>query len=208
MHAEIRSRSGSATAAGAAAPSSFRSPLCCQPTTAHRALVAMHAGGYIHRWVNQNHDGLPQKAGLPQEAINEIHGAWHAPDNPVVQMTGKLRGDLFADLLRCEREADLAIAVGTSLCGMNSDRVVTSAANRAAKGLQGQFGSVVIGLQRTVLDETSTLRIFARCDDVFAMLAQELAVDVLPACADGEFFSPAVLVGRAEADYVFEGISY
>jgi len=208
MLAEIRSRSGSTTAAGAAAPSSFRSPLCCQPTTAHRSLVAMHAGGYIHRWVNQNHDGLPQKAGLPQEAINEIHGAWHAPDNPVVQMTGELRGDLFEDLLRCEREADLAIAVGTSLCGMNSDRVVTSAANRAAKGLQGQFGSVVIGLQRTVLDEASTLRIFARCDDVFAMLAQELAVDVLPACADGEFFSPAVLVGRAEADYSFQGISY
>lgn len=168
----------------------------------------MHGAGYIHRWINQNHDGLPQKAGLPQEAINEIHGAWHAPDNPVVQMSGSLRGDLFDDLLRCEREADLAIAVGTSLCGMNADRVFISPAQRAAKGQKGQLGSVVIGLQRTVHDEESTLRIFGRCDHVFAALAKELALDVSPARSDGNFFVPRILVGRADTDYVFGRIPY
>ena len=40
-------------------------------------------------------DGLPQKAKFPQEALNEIHGAWFDPSNPVVPMSGSLRGDLF-----------------------------------------------------------------------------------------------------------------
>jgi len=168
----------------------------------------MHANGYIHRLINQNHDGLPQKAGLPQEAINEIHGAWHAPHNPVVQMSGSVRDDLFRDLLACEQDADLTIAVGTSLCGMKADCVVTSPAKRAAKGQKGQLGSVVIGLQRTVCDEDSTLRIFGRCDDVFTALAQELAIEVAPVREEGDYFSPAVLAGRAHGDYIFEGIPY
>lgn len=189
-------------------PSSFRSPLCAQPTSAHRVLIALHARGHMHRWINQNHDGLPQKAGLPQEAINEIHGAWHAPDNSVVQMSGSLRDDLFADLLACEAKADLTIAIGTSLCGMNSDRVVAAPARRAAQGEKGQFGSVVIGLQRTVLDDGSTLRIFGRCDDVCAALALELELEVAPAWEEGAFFTPAVFVDRHEDDFVFEGVPY
>merc|ERR1712151_1350642 len=108
-------------------------------------------------------------------------GAWHAPNNPVVQMSGSLREDLMQDLLAYEKAADLTIAVGTSLCGMNADRVVTSPADRACNGQSGQLGSVVIGLQRTVPDEDSTLRIFGRCDDVLEALAKELALDVEPA---------------------------
>ena len=27
-------------------------------------------------WVQQNHDGLPQKAGFPQQDMIEIHGSW------------------------------------------------------------------------------------------------------------------------------------
>jgi len=189
-------------------PAPFRSPFCAQPTLAHRVLVAMHAKGLFHRWINQNHDGLPQKAGLPQEAINEIHGAWHAPNNPVVMMSGDLRNDLFADLLDCENKADLTIAVGTSLCGMNADRVVTSCAQRAARHEQGQLGAVVIGLQRTVHDEVATVRIFARCDDVFDLLSQELELKVAPAWAEGTYFIPPVLVGRSEDTYIFENLGF
>jgi len=194
----------------AAAPpgGGLMSPLCAQPTLAHRVLVAVHKAGYLHRWVNQNHDGLPQKAGLPQRAINEIHGAWHAPDNPVIQMSGSLREDLFADLLDCEKTADLAIAVGTSLCGMNADRVVQTAAQRAAKGVPGMLGSVIVCLQRTVHDAEATLRIFARCDDVFAILAEEMQLEVAPEWPSGTYYVPPVLTDRAEADYVFEGIKY
>jgi len=172
---------------------------------AHRVLVALNEAGHLHRWVNQNHDGLPQKAGLPQERINEIHGAWHAPFNPVVPMSGGLRNDLFDDLLSCEAQADLAIAVGTSLCGMNADRVVTTPASKAGKGA---LGSVIIGLQQTVHDSKSTLRIFARCDDVFALLAEEMQLDVAPPWPSGEYFTPPVLQGLTESEYIFRGVSY
>ena len=98
------------------------SPMLAQPTLGHRVLAALGNAGHLHRLVQQNHDGLPQKAGMPQQLVNEIHGAIHDPSNPVVPMSGNLRSDLFADLLDCEARADLTIAVGTSLCGMNSDR--------------------------------------------------------------------------------------
>jgi NAD-dependent SIR2 family protein deacetylase len=54
----------------------LRSMLDAQPTLAHRVLAALHKAGRLHHWVQQNHDGLPQKAGFPPEHLNEIHGAW------------------------------------------------------------------------------------------------------------------------------------
>ena len=45
--------------------------------------------GLLHGWVQQNHDGLPQKAGFPQERINEIHGSWYDPGNPVTWRSGE-----------------------------------------------------------------------------------------------------------------------
>eukprot|EP00413_Alexandrium_margalefii_P013522 CAMPEP_0204530302 /NCGR_PEP_ID=MMETSP0661-20131031/10546_1 /ASSEMBLY_ACC=CAM_ASM_000606 /TAXON_ID=109239 /ORGANISM="Alexandrium margalefi, Strain AMGDE01CS-322" /LENGTH=413 /DNA_ID=CAMNT_0051536387 /DNA_START=97 /DNA_END=1338 /DNA_ORIENTATION=- len=188
--------------------SAFRSPFCAQPTLAHRALVAMHGAGLLQYWVNQNHDGLPQKAGLPQECINEIHGAWHAPDNPVVMMSGELRQDLLSELREAQDRADLVLAVGTSLCGMNADSLVQEPARRAARGEQGKLGSVIVGLQQTVYDGDATLRIFARCDDFFAVLAEELALAVPPALPDGSFYVPPALAGRGEDDLLFEGLRY
>ena len=54
-----------------------------RPTLSHRVLVSMFECGILKRWFQQNHDGLPQKAGMPQHAINEIHGSWFDPSNPV-----------------------------------------------------------------------------------------------------------------------------
>jgi hypothetical protein len=50
----------------------IRSPYEAQPTLAHRVLVEMYKQNLIKYWIQQNHDGLPQKAGLPQHAINEV----------------------------------------------------------------------------------------------------------------------------------------
>jgi len=50
------------------------SMLLARPTLAHRTLTALHEAGYLKHWIQQNHDGLPQKAGFPQEHMNEIHG--------------------------------------------------------------------------------------------------------------------------------------
>ena len=53
------------------------------PTQAHVVLTHLHFAGWLKYWIQQNHDGLPQKAGFPQKFINEIHGAWFDPSNPV-----------------------------------------------------------------------------------------------------------------------------
>ena len=94
-----------------------------QPTLAHRVITQLFHEGYLKYWVQQNHDGLPQKAGFPQEFINEIHGAWYDPSNPVVQMSGSLRDDFFSDMMEWEKSADLCLAVGTSLAGLLMIRV-------------------------------------------------------------------------------------
>lgn len=123
-------------------------------------------------------------------------------------MSGELRDYLFSDLLVCEQKADLTIAVGTSLCGMNADRVVTTPAMRAMKGEARQLGSVIIGLQRTVHDKDATIRIFAHCDDVFSILADELSLSIADPTPEGTYFVPEVLLGRAEEDYIFESLQY
>jgi NAD-dependent SIR2 family protein deacetylase/transcription initiation factor IIF auxiliary subunit len=151
--------------------------LCAQPTFAHRVMVALHKGGMLKHWVQQNHDGLPQKAGYPQQALNEIHGGWFDPSNPVVPMDGTLRGDLFQWMQEEEQAADLVIAMGTSLCGMNSDRMVKTPAKKFINKSLG-LGSVIIGFQRTALDDVAALRIFARIDEVMLLLALEMNLPV------------------------------
>ena len=57
-----------------------------------------------------------------QEAINEIHGSWFGPANPVVKYDGSLHQDAFPWMQREAREADLVLVMGTSLSGLNADQ--------------------------------------------------------------------------------------
>lgn len=164
-----------------------QSGLRARPTKAHRVLAAMSQAGFLYRFVQQNHDGLPQKAGMAQAALNEIHGSWWSPDNPVVPMSGDLRSDLFEDVLNVEENTDLCMAVGTSLVGMNVDRVVETVAKRAYRqhvkrrvplASMTHLGSVIIGIQQTRLDATCSVRMFGFTDDVFTLLAKELGLAV------------------------------
>merc|ERR1712196_629095 len=77
------------------------------PTQTHYALAELHRLGLVHEWIQQNHDGLPQKASYPQEAINEIHGSWFDPSNPVVKYSGSLKAELFPRLRAATETADL-----------------------------------------------------------------------------------------------------
>jgi len=190
-------------------PALPHSPMAAQPTLSHYVLVGLHRLQKLHRLVQQNHDGLPQKAGMPQEVVNEIHGSLHAPDNPVVPMSGCLRQDLLNDLLSCAELADLVIAVGTSLAGMSADKVVHSCAQRAkephptlSRSPTSTCGSVIIGMQRTPYDGESTLRIFATCDEVFALLSEHLpnlAEHIPSQRPAGEYFLPKVLLQASKA---------
>lgn len=45
-----------------------------QPNAAHTALVDLHRDGRLRAVITQNIDGLHQKAGLPDDAVVEVHG--------------------------------------------------------------------------------------------------------------------------------------
>jgi len=157
------------------------------PTTAHYALSALANHGFIHGWVQQNHDGLPQKAGFPQEQINEVHGSWYDPSNPVVIYSGSLRNREYSWMVRDAETADLALVVGTSLSGLNADQVATKPAHRsigAGKGWSGggssssssSLGMVMINLQQTPQDGKASLRIFGASDDVLLALLSKMNI--------------------------------
>merc|ERR1711998_767448 len=90
----------------------------------------MEKHGHVHHWLQQNHDRLAQKAGYPQEKLNEIHGAWQDSKNPVVKMSGSLRKDMYEWLEEWEEKVEVCLTVGSSLCGMRSDSMAQEAADR------------------------------------------------------------------------------
>jgi len=94
--------------------------------------------------------------------------------------TGHLREDLFRDLLVCERKADLVVAVGSSLCGMNSDRLVSTCADRARHTVPSDsvHGSVIVALQKTVHDKESSVRIFATINHTMELLMEALSITI------------------------------
>eukprot|EP00931_Biecheleriopsis_adriatica_P003799 TRINITY_DN105558_c0_g1_i1.p1 TRINITY_DN105558_c0_g1~~TRINITY_DN105558_c0_g1_i1.p1 ORF type:complete len:664 (+),score=122.53 TRINITY_DN105558_c0_g1_i1:42-2033(+) len=101
------------------------------PTFTHHCLGFLGREGLLHGWVQQNHDGLPQKAGFPQERINEIHGSWYDPSNPVVKYSGSLHDRSYPWMREDANTADLCLVLGTSLGGLNADQVATKTAERS-----------------------------------------------------------------------------
>ena len=86
-----------------------------QPTVTHRAIAALRKAGLVQSWIQQNHDGLPQKAGYPQEDIVEIHGSWYDPSNPVVCYDGNLKHEHYQKMKEAADSADLVL--GSTLTG-------------------------------------------------------------------------------------------
>merc|ERR1712172_161395 len=87
-----------------------------------------------------------------------------------------LRGDLIQWLGAWAERADMCVALGTSLCGMNADQVPQAVAERFSQS-SGE-GLVIIGLQRTVYDDVASLRIWGLCDDFMVRVAKELGCSV------------------------------
>merc|ERR1719471_2209061 len=87
-------------------------------------------------------------------------------------MDDTLREDLLHWLQAWADRANLCVALGTSLCGMNADRVPEACKRRGEQG-RGE-GLVIIGLQRTVHDEAASLRIWGLCDEVMKLVCAEL----------------------------------
>jgi len=144
------------------------------PNTGHKVLTRLYQKGLLKKCVSQNHDGLLQKSGFPQHAVNEIHGGWFDPSNPG---GNQLRHDLFDEILVLEKNTDLCLALGSSLSGLNADRLAKTPASKYPK--KGN-GLVIINLQETQLDDIATLRIFGKLDEVMGRLAQVLDLPELP----------------------------
>ena len=156
------------TKAGQENPSLNR--LQAQPTDAHHVLVAMHKKGYVKHWLQQNHDGLAQKAGYPMSKLNEIHGSWFDKKNTVVLMDDCLKPANHAMLEEWEGKADLCLAIGTSLCGMRSDGIAQKAAKKG--------GLAIINLQRTPYDPISAVRLYGNLQAIIQQLGHELGIKV------------------------------
>eukprot|EP00930_Biecheleria_cincta_P098581 TRINITY_DN90241_c0_g1_i1.p1 TRINITY_DN90241_c0_g1~~TRINITY_DN90241_c0_g1_i1.p1 ORF type:complete len:468 (-),score=62.87 TRINITY_DN90241_c0_g1_i1:10-1248(-) len=167
------------------ATDALKSPYTCQPTLCHKVLSACYKKGLLHYWLQQNHDGLPQKAGVPQCAMNEIHGSWYDCSNPVVHMSGELRADLFEEFQAWRGKADVVLAFGTSLAGMNADSICSETADRQRAIFDGAspvekssstFGGVVIcSLQKTTRDDIAALRIYSKLDRLAAFMMREIS---------------------------------
>jgi NAD-dependent SIR2 family protein deacetylase len=99
--------------------------------------------------------------------------------NPVVQFSGKLRSDLFKWMEEWEAKADMCLCLGTSLSGMNADRMANTPAKRSRKDPK-VLGTVIINLQQTPLDRKCAIRIWAKLDDAFKLLVNKLNLVVVP----------------------------
>jgi len=163
-------RSGSNTVGWKAHPRSVK------PTLTHYALGLLGQQDLVQGWVQQNHDGLPQKAGFPQEKLNEVHGSWYDPANPVVKYSGSLHDRAYPWMVEDAETADLVIVIGTSLGGLNADQVATTCAERSLEG--ETLGTVTINLQQTPEDGKMTLRIFGQSDMVLGHILRELGLPV------------------------------
>jgi len=156
-----------------------KKPRYANPTLGHRFLTQLYFDGHLKHWVQQNHDGLPQKAGYPQHEINEIHGGWWDPSNAVIPMQGSLRDDLFNWMCEWQEKADLTLTMGTSLAGMNADSCFSDVAERYIEEGIG-LGSIIIGLQRTPHDHESSIRFYGTIDEIVSLLAKEMKMIIPP----------------------------
>lgn len=148
-----------------------------KPTVGHRVITALEKRGHVQHWLQQNHDGLAQRAGFPPEKVNEVHGSWHDASNPVVKMSGNLRDDLFAQMLEWEKKADFVFAVGTSFSGMNADRCAEACAQRHMKKGEG-CGLALVTIQQTPMDVKCCLRVFSKIDDFMTLVAKKMNLKI------------------------------
>ena len=174
----------------------LKSPYYAQPSMGHKVIAALERKGLVHHFVQQNHDGLPQKAGFPQEKMNEIHGAWFDPSNPVIKFDESLRTDFFEWMLDVEDKSDLCLCLGTSLSGMNADRIPKTIAKKSLNKNSETLGTVIINLQQTKMDDLSCVRVWSKLEDFFSIIAEKLNLDLdftpelPPSDCDDKFIIP------------------
>lgn len=143
-----------------------------QPTVQYHVCKSLYDKGYLKQFISQNHDGLPLKAGMPWSIVNEIHGGWFDKKNGVKMMDDTLNPNNLKRYEEWREKSDLVIVVGTSLAGMNADRIAIEAGMNPDKNL------IIINLQENPMTKNSQLNIFADISKVFRLLAASLNIRV------------------------------
>merc|ERR1712139_481132 len=102
------------------------------PTKGHYLLSVLERMNLVHHWVQPNHDRLPQKAGFPQSKITEIFGAWSDSRNPVIKDKdfGSPKAACVNSLNKWEKDVDVCLCIGNSLCGIMTDSVAQAASDK------------------------------------------------------------------------------
>lgn len=160
--------------------------LALSPTMAHHCVAAMEKHGMVNHWLQQNHDRLAQKAGFPQEKLNEIHGGWADAGNPVVKMSGSLRSDLYEWMEHWEDRVECCLVLGTSLCGMRSDSIIDRAVDKAghensrAEYVKELNNLIIVSLQPTAKDDEAGVRLWGLLDEIMPRLCFKLGIAEVP----------------------------
>ena len=110
--------------------------------------------------------------GYPQEDVIEVHGSWYDPANPVICYEGTLRRDVFSRMKEAKYSADLVLVIGTSLSGLNSERVAVSTARRSLEASSPAWAQSSSTSSRSAV---TSLRIFSLADRELEALLARLA---------------------------------
>ncbi|EFC37587.1 silent information regulator family protein [Naegleria gruberi] len=187
------------------------------PTPTHMAIATLYQRGMIKYVTSQNVDGLHVKSGFSRKDISELHGntnvelckncnceylrtfrcrnAEHVHDHKTGRMCEHCGHELEDSIInfgenlpedqldRAElnaKKADLAIVLGTSLR-------VSPACDLPEMCLKKGGKMVIVNLQKTPKDKKSSLRIFAKTDDVINGIMERLSLSIPSYVLKSEF---------------------
>jgi NAD-dependent deacetylase len=171
------------------------------PNAAHRAIAELWDGGLMIACVTQNIDGLHQVAGLPDEAVIELHGNAHhttcvscgsrqptavvldrvagGEDDPTcTDCGGILKPDVvFFGEMMPEREmmrAAMAAGEADAVIAVGSTLSVFPAANVPLEVAEAGHPFVIVNRGPTELDDIATVRIEGPAGDLLPGIVRRL----------------------------------
>jgi NAD-dependent deacetylase len=171
------------------------------PNAAHQALAELYRMGQLDCCITQNVDDLHQRAGLPPEAVIELHGnatrvqcldcsaGWHrdevhawleagveVPECPTCGGIVKPRTVLFGEAMpRAElAEAERRARAADLFVVVGSSLLVYPAAYLPAHACDAGATLVIVNLAPTALDARAELVIRGRAGDVLAGVAERV----------------------------------
>jgi len=177
--------------------------LDAEPNAAHRAIVDLWEAGLLIACVTQNIDGLHQAAGLPAEAVIELHGNAHntvctscgallpttavldrvaaGDDDPAcADCGGILKADVvfFGEMMPRGEMMRAAMATGDAdaVIAVGSTLSVFPAANVPLEVAEAGHPFVIVNRGPTELDDMATVKVDGPAGEVLTRLA-DLLID-------------------------------